>query len=349
MMTSLERWQAVLNHEIPDRVPTDYWSTPEVLQRLLKELNCASDDDLWRKLNIDRLHNVGARYVGPERENIWHLKHRTISYGDGAGTYDEVIFHPLADAETIDDIEAFDWPSPEWYDFSNIPTDVSRLHKAGWPVHCGHYEPFLLYCSMRGMEKAFMDLLANPEFADAILTHSFDFYYTTMQRELEAAGEGNIAVSYIAEDLGTQSGLLMSEALVDRFLKPNMKKMIDLAHSFGSAAFHHSDGAVRPLIPGMIDIGIDVLNPIQWRCPGMEREGLKTEFGAKIAFHGAVDNQQTLPYGSVEDVVKEVKENIDIFGKNGGYILAPCHNIQPITSTEKIVVMYETAYEYGVY
>ena len=349
MLTSLERWQSVSHHEIPDRVPTDFWSTREVLQRLLKELNCATEDDLWRKLRIDRLHAVSARYAGPKQDDIWHLKYRTVPYANGAGTYDEVIFHPLANAQTIEDIEAFDWPDPNWFDVSHIPDQVDRLHRQGWPVHCGSYEPFLLYCNLRGMENAFMDLVTNPELADAILTHLFDFHYTLIQRELEAAGKGNVEVSYIAEDLGTQTGLLMSEALVDRFIRPNMKKMIDCAHSFGAIAFHHSDGAVRPLIRGMIEIGIDVLNPIQWRCPGMERESLKAEFGNRLVFHGAVDNQQTLPYGSVEDVVAEVKENIDILGKKGGYILAPCHNIQPITSTEKIVAMYKTAYQYGVY
>lgn len=349
MMNPLERWQTVLNHEIPDRVPTDFWSTQEVLQRLLKELNCATEDELWRKLRIDRLYKVSARYTGPKQDDIWQLKYRKVAYANGAGAYDEVIFHPLGEAQNVEDIEAFDWPDPDWFDVSHIRQQVERLHRDGWPVHCGYYEPFLLYCQLRGMEKSFADLLVSPELADAILTHLFDFHYTLIQRELEAAGEGNVEVSYIAEDLGTQKGLLMSEALVDRFIRPNMKKMIDLVHSFEAVAFHHSDGAVAPLISGMIEIGIDVLNPIQWRCPGMERESLKAEFGDKLIFHGAVDNQQILPYGSVEDVVSEVKHNIDILGADGGYILAPCHNIQPITTTEKIVAMYETAYEYGVY
>lgn len=348
-MNSLERWQAVLNYEIPDRVPTDYWSTAEVLQRLLKDLKCATEDELWRKLKIDRLHSVNPRYIGPKTGNLWGLEHRTIPYADGAGTYDEVINHPLEEATTLEDVAAFDWPSPDWFDYSGMSLQAEKLHAEGWPVQCGHYEPFLLYCHLRGMEQAFMDLHINPELADAILTRIFDYHYKYMQRSLESVGAGNVEIGYIAEDLGTQTGLLMSEASIDRFLKPNMKKMIELTHSFGSHAFHHSDGAVRPLISGMLDIGIDLLNPIQWRCPGMDRRELKDEFGERLVFHGAVDNQQTLPYGSVDDVITEVKKNIDILGKNGGYVLAPCHNIQPITSTEKIVAMYETAHAYGVY
>lgn len=348
-MNSLERWQAVLNHELPDRVPTDFWSTPEVLHRLLKDLHCATEDGLWRKLKIDRLHGVNPRYVGPKTGNIWGLEYRTIPYADGAGTYDEVINHPLAACTTPEEVAAFDWPSADWYDYSEMGKAAQKLHADGWPVQCGAFEPFLLYCYLRGMEPAFMDLYINPELAEAILTRIFDFHYVYITRSLESAGAGNVEVSYIAEDLGTQTGLLMSEAAINQFLKPNMKKMIDLVHSFGSKAFHHSDGAVRPLISGMLEIGIDLLNPIQWRCPGMDRQELKAEFGDRLVFHGAVDNQQTLPYGSVADVVAEVKENIDILGKNGGYLLAPCHNIQPITSTEKIVAMYQTAHEYGVY
>jgi len=121
--------------------------------------------------------------------------------------------------------------------------------------------------------------------------------------------------------------------------------MAKLMHDAGVFVFHHSDGAIRKIIPDMIEVGIDVLNPIQWRCRGMEREGLRRDFGDTLVFHGAVDNQQTLPFGSVEDVRAEVRENLKIFGT--GYILAPCHNIQAVSPVENIVAMYEEAYAYG--
>jgi len=349
MQCPLERWQLVLNHEIPERVPTDFWSTPELLKRLLNDLKCVTEDDLWQLLKIDKLHSVNPNYIGPAKNDIWNLQYRTVAYANGAGTYQEVIFHPLAGAETIEEIKAFPWPDPNWFDVTHVRKQIDQLHLNGWPVQCGSFEPFLLYCQLRGMEQAFVDLALNPELADAILERLFDFHYTLISRLLESAGVGNVEICYVAEDLGTQTGLLMSETHVERFIKPNMKKMIELVHEFGAKAFHHSDGAVRPLISGMIDIGIDLLNPIQWRCPGMDRRELKTEFGDKLVFHGGVDNQYTLPYGSVDEVIAEVKENIDILGKNGGYILAPCHNIQPITTTEKIVAMYQTAFEYGKY
>lgn len=190
-----------------------------------------------------------------------------------------------------------------------------------------------------------MDLVMAPELVDAMMGHIFDFWYTLNQRCFEAVGPDVITTTYVAEDLGTQESLLMSEALVDRFIRPKMRKMCELAHQFGVFAFHHSDGAVRPLIAGMIDVGIDILNPIQWRCRGMDRRGLMADFGDRLVFHGAVDNQHTLPFGSADDVRTEVAENIAIFGNR--YICAPCHNIQPNTPTENIVALYEAAREAG--
>jgi len=126
-----------------------------------------------------------------------------------------------------------------------------------------------------------------------------------------------------------------------------MKRMMDLAHEHGAFVFHHSDGSIREILPDMIKAGIDVLNPVQWRCRGMEREGLKRDFGGDLVFHGAMDNQQTLPFGTVEDVQREVVDNLRILGGGGGYILAPCHNIQANTPMENVVAMYGKGYEEG--
>jgi uroporphyrinogen decarboxylase len=155
---------------------------------------------------------------------------------------------------------------------------------------------------------------------------------------------GKVTLSYVAEDLGAQEGLMFSLFHIREFLLPWMKRMIDLAHAAEVYVFHHSDGAIRDIIPDMIDIGIDILNPIQWRCKGMAREALKRDFGKDVVFHGSMDNQYTLAFGSVEEVRQEVRDNLRILGKGGGYILAPCHNIQAISPPENIVAMYETGY-----
>jgi uroporphyrinogen decarboxylase len=216
----------------------------------------------------------------------------------------------------------------------------------GYPILGGCYEPFYLYCRLRGMEQALADLAVNPEVVEAAMERIYCIHESVIRRSLEATN-GLVDYIYVAEDLGTQNSLLMSPASFQRFVKPWLRKMIDLAHSFGVKVMHHDDGAIRPLLPELIDIGIDVLNPVQWRCRGMEREGLAGDFGKSVVFHGGVDNQRTLPFGAPEDVRQEVADNIRIFRKCKGYIVAPCHNIQPNTTTANIVALYDAVREYG--
>jgi uroporphyrinogen decarboxylase len=140
---------------------------------------------------------------------------------------------------------------------------------------------------------------------------------------------------------------MMSATHIREFLLPKMKKVIDFIHSHGAFVFHHNDGSIRRILPDLIAAGIDILNPIQWRSKNMDRRGIKKDFGNDVVLHGAMDNQQTLPFGSVEDVKGEVLENIRILGAGGGYILAPCHNFQPNTPVENILALYETGYECG--
>jgi uroporphyrinogen decarboxylase len=147
--------------------------------------------------------------------------------------------------------------------------------------------------------------------------------------------------------MGSQTGLLFSPKQIRAFLIPRMKRMIDLAHSAGAYVFYHSDGAVRAILPDMIAAGIDILNPIQWRCTGMERAPLKRDFGAQVVMHGGVDNQYTLAFGSPAEVEAEVIENLATLGAGGGYIIAPCHNIQPVTPPENTVALYETGFRAG--
>ena len=140
---------------------------------------------------------------------------------------------------------------------------------------------------------------------------------------------------------------MLSLVHLRRFLLPRMQEMVDLVHSAGALAFFHSDGAIRDVLPDMIDMGMDVLNPIQWRCSGMQREGLKRDFGDRLVFHGGVDNQQTLAFGTPADVRAEVADNLRILGAGGGYILAPCHNIQAVSPPQNVVALYEAGLELG--
>jgi uroporphyrinogen decarboxylase len=347
-LTSRERWLALLKGEKPDRIPTDYWATGEVTDRLKKDLRCASNDELLRKLQVDSLTGLyAARTVTSHPDDpqadIMGLRYTRVDYG--TGVYLEIVNHPLAGVQTVEDVARFAWPNPDDHDWEKFQRDAAQLSPRS-AVQCGGYEPFLLYCQMRGMEQAMMDLLTEPAIADAILGRIFAYNYAVNERMWEIA-HGRIDLAYIAEDLGSQSGLLMSRELIRRFILPNQKRMSDLARSHGISIFYHTDGAARDIIPDLIEVtGIDILNPIQWRCPGMEREGLVRDFGGRLIFHGAVDNQQTLAFGTPADVRREVLDNIRIFS-GARWICAPCHCIQAVTPTENVVAMYETIWEEG--
>jgi len=349
MLTPRERWLALFNGEKPDRIPTDYWATDEVTERLQRELRCANKEELYTRLNIDGVVElkpvqVVDHFPTDPLADIWGIRRKAVSYG--AGSYDEFANHPLESVSCVEEVHAYAWPRVGDIDFDHFAHDVaaSPSHRI---VCAGNFEPFLLYCALRGMELAMMDLKVEPEIVDAALERIFQYHFELNNRLFEL-GKGRIDITYVAEDLGGQTSLLFGVPEIRKYILPRQKKMADLARSFGIHVFYHTDGAARGIIPDLLDItGIEILNPIQWRCPGMEREGLVRDFGRRVIFHGAVDNQFTLPFGSAADVRNEVLDNIRIFG-GSRWICAPCHNIQPVTPTENITTLYNTIHEHGV-
>ena len=345
-MSPRERWLAVLERRKADRVPMDYWGTAETTERLCRHLGCANFDEVRARLHIDTPLTVGGRYVGPqppEGYDIWGTRYRDVNYG--AGVYREIAENPLARFQSVAEIEAnYTWPKADWWDYSHLSEEVGGQDDR--PIRGGGSEPFLRYAALRGQEQAYMDLVLNPEMVHYGLDKLFDLAYQDTLRIFESI-PGKVMITYVAEDLGSQEGLLFSRACMQEFLFPRMKRMMDLTRQHGSHAFTHSDGAVREVIADLIALGVEVLNPIQWRCRGMERAGLKRDFGGQLVFHGGMDNQQTLPFGAVGDVRQEVLDNLRLLGAGGGYILAPCHNIQSITPMENIVAMYDTGYANG--
>lgn len=345
-MTPKERWLAVLSRKKPDRVPMDYWATPETTAILLKHIGCSTELEMCPKLHVDMAFKVKPVYVGPpvpQGCDIFGCRYKNMDYG--TGIYKECVFHPLAPYDSAEEVEDnYRWPDPDWWDYTSIRSQIAK--KEDYPILAGHFEPFLTYKDLRGQEKAFMDLIENPQLVHFCLDKLFDLGFTEIRRMYEQI-PGKVMITYVAEDMGGQEDLMFSPAHIREFLLPRMKQVIDFIHSEGAFAFHHNDGSIRRILPDMIAAGIDILNPIQWRSKNMDRKELKKDFGNQVILHGAMDNQHTLPFGDVEDVRAEVLENLNILGAGGGYILAPCHNIQPITPIENILAMYQTGYEYG--
>jgi len=326
----------------------DYRATGEATEKLMKHLGCSTLDEVHERLHIDPVVTVGPKYVGPpipKDEDVFGIGYEMTDYG--TGHYRNAVRHPLAEYNSVEEIEEnYEWPNPDWYDYSAIPDQIRGKEEC--VIRGGGSEPYATYKWLRGVEQGYLDLLVNPELVHYCLDKLYDHCYEQTRRVYETI-PGKVIWTWVAEDVGSQEGLIVSLAHIEEFFLPRMKRMIDLTHEAGAYVFHHSDGAVRENIPNMIDVGIDVLDPVQWRAEGMDREELKRDFGDQLAFHGAMDNQHTLVRGSVEDVRREVEDNIRILGDRGGYILGPCHNLQVVSPAENIVAMYEAGYEMGRY
>ena len=345
-MTPRERWLSVLNRQKPDRIPMDYWGTEETTQLLVRHLGLNNRWQMFKKLHIDTLHRVEPDYIGPKiprNHDVFGCTYRQARYVQGV--YKECISHPLASFQSVSEIEHnYTWPDPDWWDYSGLRRKVKGKEK--FPLTGGAFEPFLIYKKLRGEEQAFIDLIKNPKIVHFCLDKLCSLGHMEFIRIYDQIGR-QIQISFVSEDMGAQNGLMISVPHIRQFLLPHMKKIIDLAHQANIFVFHHNDGSILKIVPDMIALGIDILNPIQWRCAGMDRSLLKKRFGSHIVIHGGMDNQHTIPFGTAENVRAEVIENFNILGKNGGYILAPCHNIQSNSPVENILTLYRTGYELG--
>lgn len=357
MMTSRERILAAINHQPVDRVPTDIWATPEVWEKL--RLRYGSEAEARKALHIDGIMDIRPDYVGPAFTQpcppdagqdfrvlygIWNAGLKWV--GHGTGRYLEQTNAPLGHVQTVDDLAKVPWPNPDWFDYAGMRREAERLHP-NHVVMSGYMAPAYIHSLLRGMELSLLDLLAEPELTHLLLEKVCGFLYDYHKRLFEAC-DGLIDLSQVTDDLGCQAGPLFSLEVYREFYAPHHRRFMGLCRNFGIKVFHHDDGGMRLFLPDLIESGIDILNPVQRTCPGMELAGLKKDFGRKICFHGGVENQNILPFGTPEQVRAEVRHCIDALAKDQtGYILAPCHNLQSMTPVENIVAMYDEAWAYG--
>lgn len=349
-MNSRERMLAAINHEPVDRVPTDIWATGEVWTKLRSHFGDGAD--IMAELHIDGMSWAGPAYVGPELKepteggtvDIWGIRTRRVAHE--GGFYDEQSFYPLAEVQTMDDLDRYAWPTTDWFDYSGMRARAEVAH-ADKVLQCGYMAPFYYHNALRGLEQSLIDPMIDPELTHEIVKRITDFFYDHHRRMFEVC-EGLIDVAQVTDDLGSQNGPLISLDLYKEFYAPHHKRLIALCHEFGVKVLHHDCGSCREFLPVLVEMGIDILNPIQRTCPGMDMKELKTEFGAKLCFHGAVENQRILPFGTPEEVRAEVRLCIDSLAGDGtGYILAACHNLQGNTPVENIIAMYDEAWKYG--
>ncbi|HBC85736.1 MAG TPA: hypothetical protein DCZ94_02150 [Lentisphaeria bacterium] len=347
-MTHRERVRVALEHRETDRIPIAMvcsgLNAPvrKAFEEYLRKNRGIGADEYFEPL-ID-IRNVEPAYIGPALPagtDIWGVRKRSVSYGEGA--YDEIEHYPLGKAKNIGDVVAYKWPSPDMFDYGALHGRIRELRKKGdfcLMAHNGN--PFESSWYLRGFEQALMDMVLAPEIMQAILEKVTTFYISYFKRILEAA-DGEIDLVFTADDIGSQESLLFSLEMWEEHIKPWHSKLNRAIHEYGAKVIYHSDGAVTEAVPGLIDMGIDVLQALQFDARDMDPEFLKNTYGDRLCFEGGVSVQSTLPFGTPEKVRTEVLERIRILGKNGGYILGPSHLIQAGTPPENIAAMFDTA------
>ncbi len=345
-MNARERVLAVLNREKPDRIPVDIWLAPELVEEFKKHLGVEDELDIYRNLDIDKIVWLGIPYKGvmlkdPNEQvevNHWGVKFETVKANDET-EYSEVSYRPLLDMDDPAQLEDYPWPDPDDFDYDTAAAEAKKL--ASEFVTLGPWiSLFEVYCGMRSLEEALVDTATEPEFLHAALDKIAWSQGEMTRRFLETA-DGAIDMLFISDDMGTQQSLLMSPSAFDEFIFPRLKTWCGMAHSYGAKVLFHTDGASGPIIPRLIEAGVDVLNPVQHVCPGMNCKELKAKYGDRLIFHGGVENQNILPFGTPEEVVAETLQCLNELGPEG-YLPCSCHFTQADTPIENVMALVET-------
>lgn len=372
-----ERVATALEHKEPDRVPCDLTISPPAYQKLCDHLGFKYEPYWWddcnhafpsaeclEKLNVDVCHFPAHCFVppgfdkdAPEFRDQWRILRRKVEDAPGSFMYVSMDY-PLADAESVDDIMDFNWPTPdELYDPDQAIDLVKNLYNntdfALTGVFGGHL--FEMPHFLMGMEKYFVYLYTEPEIVRAIIEKTMEIQMEVERRVLRDIGQYMTHIRLNGEDVGTQNGPLINPDFYADMIKPYHQKEWE----FVKAEFHkynprgklmiHTCGGVYDFIPHFIEAGCDILNPIQPNAKGMDTELIGRNYGDKLSFHGAIDSQDVLSTGSREAIFAEVKKRIRDLGPGGGYIASPSHNVQSNVPPENVVAMYEAIHEYGKY
>ncbi len=350
MGTHKERVLKSLAHIETDRVPFMYRDVPEVRKRLKKELGFTKDDELFEYLDID-FRWVEPKYIGPKLEldnghkrDIWGVEWKFTKFSEGAGYWNEVD-QPLKEAQTIEDLEKYNWPQLDWYDFSDLENECDKYQDYAIMTAPGVASPGIFQTPIQpliGTERSLIEPLINPDFFMALIDKIMAFQIPFIEKMMDSA-KGKIDFFRIGDDFGTQQGLLMDIEMWIQFIQPSLRKMADTAKKYGAHYYQHSCGSIRDLIPSFIETGVEVLDPVQVKAYRMDPAELKAEYGQKLCFSGGVDEQELLPHGTPKDVTAGVKQLLHDMSSGGGFFLGPTHNFQEDIPSENILAMYEAA------
>ncbi|MBN2164966.1 MAG: uroporphyrinogen-III decarboxylase [Marinilabiliaceae bacterium] len=348
-MNHKERVLMALNREEPDRVPFFYWDVPEFGEKMISHLGLKSRDELLEYLDVD-FRWVEPKYIGTELIDINNKKKKDI-WGVGytrikKDTYEywEATEFPLEGVTEIKELDNFSWPTVDLFDFKSLDSQLKKYKNYAIMTAPGYSSPGLFRIIQRLLGRdSYLDVLVyHPRFFRALAQRVTDFYVQFLDKVYEVAGN-RIDFLRIADDFGSQGGLMISSEHWDEICKPAFEKFLTISHAHGSKFYMHSCGSVRKLLPEFIALGADVLDPIQTRATGMSPDGLKKDFGKMISFSGALDEELLLRQGTTQDVIKGVHELLDLMAPGGGFILGPSHKLKIETPVENVIAMYEAA------
>jgi len=346
-----------LNREEPDRCPMQISFTPEFAARLKHHLGLTDEDFhnphgggntyiLERTLDEDMLlTSVGwanSYYAtetysqgGETYTDEWGITWKNIEYQTrfGSGRYTEMVGHPLADDRAIDSYQPPDPNRPELY--VEAERVIKEYKDEYWIVGVTVTTIFETAWALRGYERTLMDFALDLGFLERLLDIPFDYHLTAAKKLVEMG----VDMIWIGDDVGAQDRMLISPQSWRRSLKPRLATFISTLKNINPAlkVAYHSDGFIVPIIPDLIEIGLDVLNPVQPKC--VDPAKVKKDFGSKLCFWGSIDEQHTLPFGTPAEVEEEVILRLKTLGRNGGLIIGPTHHVQLDTPLENFWAM----------
>jgi len=377
-LSSRRRVEVALSHQEPDRVPWDCTFTVVPYLKLMKYLGLPIEEEprpnwasavrpsvrLLQELQTDLCYlglsqPKGApvfEYGKEKNVDEWGIVFKKVVQPNGTFEYffDE---QPLAGA-TIKDLEKFPWPDP--YDparVEGLESKCRRLYENTEFALVGRFNSPIFEQAhyLRGFQQLLMDCAMDPEFAGALLDRTTDIAIGMVKAGLKACGKYLTILRLAGDDMGQQDRTLLSPKMFRELIKPRFARL----YAAAKAEFHkynpdgkikaHTDGNVYPLIEDYIEMGLDILNPVQPYVAQMDHGRVKREFGDRLSFHGGMDIQDVLPFGSPEDVKREARKVMRILGPRGGYILAPTHYVLPDVPPENIMALRDTVLEFGRY
>jgi len=350
-MNSRERVIKTYNFELPDKIPVDFCADTPVYDALIARVGVKDQLSLMEYFNIDfRWARPG--WVGPMLKtsngritDYFGIPREGVDFGYATT-------RPLADVKTTREVEDYInnknnlWPRAEYYDFEVFLEEAKRFRDEGYAVYGGQWGWFFsAACDLVGMDKFFIMMFDLPEVAFKIMEMLSDTFMECNEIMFHKA-KGYIDIYFTGDDYGQQCGPLVSPELWRKLIKPHAKKLFNHAKKFNLFIDQHSCGSITYILDDLIEIGLNSIEPVQVRAHDMEFKSLVDRYAGRVVLHGSIDTQQTLTFGSTEDVRKEVISRIELFKNKGGFILAPSQHFLTDIPLENILTMYKTAEEF---